>query len=223
MNRELLEKTFSPDQIKQREGNFGKMLDYIEGHAVIERLNMAFEAEWSFSILEHRILEETDEALVVGQLKAGDVVKTQFGSSRITRARESGEPISLADDFKAAATDSIKKCASLLGVGLHLYNGDKRAAGQKSHHNHTQRSYSHQDRSTNYQNNRSRSNKPDNGDGNGNGRLSSRQFKYIMRLADEAGLSKDDVDKETLQMFGSAVQFLSKADASAFIDKLLSK
>jgi hypothetical protein len=31
MNRELLEKPFTPDQIKQREGNFGKMLDYIEG------------------------------------------------------------------------------------------------------------------------------------------------------------------------------------------------
>ena len=40
MNRELLEKHFDPSQIKQREGNFGKMLDYIEGHAVIERLNM---------------------------------------------------------------------------------------------------------------------------------------------------------------------------------------
>ena len=26
MNRELLEKPFSPDQIRQREGNFGKML-----------------------------------------------------------------------------------------------------------------------------------------------------------------------------------------------------
>ncbi len=221
MNRELLEKPFQPNQIKQREGNFGKMLDYIEGHAVIERLNMVFEAEWSFSILEHRILEETDEALVVGQLRAGDVVKTQFGSSKITRARDSGEPISLADDFKAATTDSIKKCASLLGVGLHLYNGDKQANGQNPNHN--RRSYSHQGRSTNYQNNRSRFNKPTNGNGNGNGRLSSRQFKYIMRLADEAGLSKDDVDKETLQMFGSAVQFLSKADASTFIDKLLSK
>ena len=223
MNRDILEKPFEPGQIKQREGNFGKMLDYIEGHAVIERLNMAFEAEWSFSILEHRILEETDEALVVGQLKAGDVVKTQFGSSRITRARGSGEPISLADDFKAAATDSIKKCASLLGVGLHLYNGGKQAAGQKSNHTQNQRSYSNQGQATNHQDNRSRSNKPNNGNGNGNGRLSSRQFKYIMRLADEAGLSKDDVDKETLQMFGSAVQFLSKADASTFIDKLLSK
>jgi recombination DNA repair RAD52 pathway protein len=44
MNREILEKPFGPEQIKQREGNFGKMLDYIEGHAVIQRLNDAFDA-----------------------------------------------------------------------------------------------------------------------------------------------------------------------------------
>ena len=101
MNRELLEKPFELSQIKQREGNFGKVLDYIEGHAIIQRLNDAFEAEWSFSILKHEVLEKTDEVIVLGQLRAGDVVKTQFGSSKITRARESGEPISLADDFKA--------------------------------------------------------------------------------------------------------------------------
>jgi hypothetical protein len=44
-----------------------------------------------------------------------------------------------------------------------------------------------------------------------------------MRLAGEAGRSKADLDQETIQMFGSAVQFLSKSDASAFIDHLLSK
>jgi hypothetical protein len=149
------------------------------------------------------------------------VVKTQFGSSRITRTRDTGEPISLADDFKAAATDSIKKCASLLGVGLHLYNGDKQATGQRSDHSRNQRSQSYRGQSTNYQNNRSNYTKP--GNGNGNGRLSSRQYKYIMRLAGEAGRSKADLDQETIQMFGSAVQFLSKSDASAFIDHLLSK
>ena len=41
MNRELLEKPFEPEQIKQLEGNFGKMLDNIEGHAVTQRLNDA--------------------------------------------------------------------------------------------------------------------------------------------------------------------------------------
>ncbi|MDB4304246.1 RAD52 family DNA repair protein, partial [Desulfosarcina sp.] len=108
MNREILEKPFGPEQIKQREGNFGKMLDYIEGHAVIQRLNDAFDANWSFSIIRHDILKETDEVIVQGELKTGNVVKTQFGSSRITRARESGDIISLADDLKAAATDALK-------------------------------------------------------------------------------------------------------------------
>jgi hypothetical protein len=58
-------------------------------------------------------------------LTAENVIKTQFGSSQITRAKETGEIISLADDLKAAATDSLKKCATMLGVGLHLYNGDR--------------------------------------------------------------------------------------------------
>ena len=51
MNRELLEKPFSPDQIKQRQGNFGQTLDYVEGHAVIQRLNDAFDGKWDFEIL----------------------------------------------------------------------------------------------------------------------------------------------------------------------------
>jgi len=142
-----------------------------------------------------------------------------FADSLTLQMAVTGEYISLADDLKAAATDSIKKCASLLGVGLHLYNGDKQSSGQN--HKHNQRPYSDQGHSTNYQNHRSRSKKP--GNGNGNARLSSRQFKYIMRLADEAGRSKEELDQETLQMFGSAVQFLSKADASVFIDNMLSK
>ena len=66
MNRELLEKPFSPDQIKQRQGNFGQTLDYVEGHAVIQRLNDAFDGKWDFEILENRILEDKDEVIVLG-------------------------------------------------------------------------------------------------------------------------------------------------------------
>ena len=50
MNRELLEKPFSPEQVKQRQGSFGKTLDYVSGYTVIERLNEAFESLWSFEI-----------------------------------------------------------------------------------------------------------------------------------------------------------------------------
>ena len=45
----------------------------------------------------------------------------QFGVSQVTREKNGGALISLGDDLKAAATDALKKCATFLGVGLHLY------------------------------------------------------------------------------------------------------
>jgi hypothetical protein len=60
-----------------------------------------------------------------------------------------------------------------------------------------------------------------NGNGNGNGRLSAKQFKFILRLNDEAGRSREVLDEECLRMFGCGCQYLSKRDASALIESLL--
>jgi recombination DNA repair RAD52 pathway protein len=234
MNREILEQPFGPDQIKQREGSFGKMLDYIEGHAVIQRLNDAFDGSWSFTINQHEILKETDEVIVIGELKAGNVVKTQFGSSRITRAKEGGEIISLADDLKAAATDALKKAATLLGVGLHLYRNDQpqmgnRPQGQQYNNSNRNNGSSGNRYNRTYQSDRngtrgngSRSNHGD-GNGNGNGRLTSKQYKYMIQLSEGQGSSKVELDNQCLSMFGTASEYLSKRDASAVIDKLLAR
>ncbi|MEK7446938.1 MAG: Rad52/Rad22 family DNA repair protein, partial [candidate division NC10 bacterium] len=126
MNRALLEKPFEPGQIRQRKGRNG-LLDYVEGHSVIHRLNEALDGAWSFEIVQHEIREE--EVVVIGRLSAEGITKMQFGVSQITREKESGLPISLGDDLKAAATDCIKKCATFLGVGLHLY-ADKPIGGR---------------------------------------------------------------------------------------------
>ena len=245
MNREILEKPFGPEQIKQREGNFGKMLDYIEGHAVIQRLNDAFDADWSFTITHHEILKETDEVVVIGELKAGNVAKTQFGSSRITRTRETGDIVSLADDLKAAATDGLKKAATLLGVGLHLYRNERTQTGYRN--SGTQRNSPSGNNGGNGNGNnlpaggnrtgghntspyRAQSNGNGNGNGrphrsdgngNGNGRLTSKQYKYILKLNEEQGRSNADLDQQCLDMFGSVAQYLSKSDASAVIEQLL--
>ena len=64
MSRELLEKPFAPVQIKQRDDNFGKTLDYVEGHAIIQRLNDAFDAKRSFEILKHEVFEDKDEIFI---------------------------------------------------------------------------------------------------------------------------------------------------------------
>ena len=45
MNRALLERPFEPAQIRQRKGRNG-MLDYVEGHSVIARLNEALDGAW---------------------------------------------------------------------------------------------------------------------------------------------------------------------------------
>jgi hypothetical protein len=117
--RDVLERPFPPDLVRRRPGRSGEAIVYLEGHVVIARLNEAFAGDWSFTIQSHQILD--DEVIVLGKLAAGGNEKSAFGSSVITRPRDGGQPISLGDDLKAATTDSVKKCATLLGVGLHLH------------------------------------------------------------------------------------------------------
>jgi hypothetical protein len=118
MNRQLLEQPFDQKFIKQRKGNFGQMLDYLETHIVIQRLNDVFESNWNFEIVSHELHD--GEVVVLGKLTAEGISKMQFGSNKITVSKQ-GDVISIGDDFKSAASDSLKKCATLLGVGLHLY------------------------------------------------------------------------------------------------------
>lgn len=198
MNRSLLERPFPADLIRQREGNFGQMLDYVEAHAVIQRLNDAFEGEWAFEITNHQI--ENDEVVVLGKLSAGSVVKMHFGSSRITRHRESSEPVSLGDDLKAAATDALKKAATLLGVGLHLY-GAGTAAGGKSSASETASPV----------HNPAPSSQP---------RLSAKQHRFLLQLARQTGLSRTELDDRCRQQFGTTLDHLPRSAASALIDQL---
>ena len=125
MNLDVLTRPFDAGQIKQREGRGGKRLDYIETHAVITRLNEAFGGAWSFEVADYKTME--GEVVVQGRLTAGGQIKEQFGSAAVARSKDSGKPISIGDDLKSAASDALKKCATLFGVGLHLY--DKGLAG----------------------------------------------------------------------------------------------
>jgi hypothetical protein len=109
-------------EIRTRPGRSGQPMSYIEGHQVVQRLNEALGGDWSFKVLEHQVLEA--EVVVLGELRAGDVVKQAFGGSELTRSRE-GKVVSVADDLKAAATDSLKKAATLLGVGLRLHGAEE--------------------------------------------------------------------------------------------------
>jgi len=53
MDRKSLEAPFPPYQTRQRAGSFGQVLDYVEGHVVIERLNEVFDGQWDFIVESH--------------------------------------------------------------------------------------------------------------------------------------------------------------------------
>lgn len=59
--------------------------------------------------------------IVLGKLTAGGVVKQQFGSSKIAKTKGSDQALCIGDDLKSAGSDALKKCSTLMGIGLHLY------------------------------------------------------------------------------------------------------
>ena len=202
MNREILEKPFTPEQIKRRQGTNGDVLDYIEGSAVIQRLNECFDSEWIFEIQEHRMYD--DEVVVLGKLTAQGVTKSQFGKSRITRCRVDKSIVSLGDDLKAAATDCMKKCATLFGIGLHLYFESPRVLSQNGNgHDIPVRHSTMFDSSV-----------PD------LGRLTAKQLAAIFSLAKVRGRTNQQVRDFTHEMFGKIPEILTKREASAVIQHL---
>lgn len=119
MNLELIKRPFSSDQIKQRKTSLGYTVDYLETHTIIARLNEAFIGEWSFRVIEHQLLE--DVVVVLGELAVEGVTKQQFGTCELSQESEEGIVFSIGDALKAAASDALKKSATLFGIGLQLY------------------------------------------------------------------------------------------------------
>ncbi len=109
----------------------GVVLDYIAGEDVITRLNTVLGvAGWSFRVIQQGYNEEADEYWVLGELTvsrldaSGNIVpvltRMQYGSQQTKRCRSDNKPLDIGFDLKGAATDALKKCASLIGVGLYL-------------------------------------------------------------------------------------------------------
>ena len=126
--QEKLSKKFHKKLIKRRKMPGGKQADYVEGSSVIRRLNECFGTEWSFEVKEHKMVES--QIIVLGRLlypkEDGSLGwKEQWGGSEVMRFRESKQIVNLGNDIKAATTDALKKCATLAGIALHLYEQDE--------------------------------------------------------------------------------------------------
>jgi hypothetical protein len=123
----------APFETTFRSDRGGIELEYITGEQCVSRLNQVLgPAGWSFVVREHGLHSEADEVWVLGELTivvdGRTAVRQQFGSQKVRRHRATGAPIDIGFDYKAAATDALKKCASLVGVGLYLARKEAPAA-----------------------------------------------------------------------------------------------
>ena len=188
--------------IKTRPGRNGQAIQYVEGHAIVHRLNEALAGDWSFRVLEREVLEQ--EVLVLVELRAGEVVKQAFGGSELTRTRE-GKIVSVADDLKSAATDALKKAATLLGVGLQPCAVDEAPAppqGPKLV---------------------PPAPEPVQGEEPGvpdTNRLTRKQAEFIAKLAHTNGLGRGELEELARKRYGKTSAFLSVREASDLIKAL---
>ena len=203
MNRALLEKPFLDSEIKHREGNHGTV-SYVDGATVIQRLNDSFDGNWSFEISDYGHDEDNNVVWAVCKLTAENVVKMQFGSSSVTLNKTTQKPVAIVDDMKAAATDALKKAASLFGIGIGLWKNEARTQSAPSPDTVPVSVPTSQASTTQLT----------------TGRLSQKQFGYIQNLARENGMTKRELDLHCQAKFGGVVlAHITKHEASLLIEE----
>ena len=213
MDTQIIEQEFDKSLIKTRKGRSGNRLSYIETPEYIKRLNLAFDYNWSFEIEEEKI--ESGFIVVRGKLVAEGIAKSQYGTSQITLSKDTGEVVAIGDDFKAAASDALKKTASLFGIGLHLYNGSNGSNSGKNNGSNSSGGNGKADGKTNGKG----MDKPSGNKGNGN--VTKAQLSKIKSLRTGLGMSSDDVLDLIERMYNTRdPKGLNKEMATAIISVL---
>lgn len=121
----VIERPLPKEKVRQRPGKGGLTFDYVTPDFVIDLLNEAFEYRWSTDIFHQVMLGDTalvGVRITVWDAEGNPIVKSQFGSCDVGRGMGPGEA------FKGAASDGMKKAATLLGVAIELYQDEESPA-----------------------------------------------------------------------------------------------
>jgi hypothetical protein len=118
-----LMRPFHEDEVKQLAARGNPT--YIEGNTCIDRLNEVFgplgwgfepqHIEWQPVVDGSASRKLAVYGVLTVYLPTHNVVKAQWGAATVKDTNE-GNKQDFGDDVKAAATDALKKCATLLGI-----------------------------------------------------------------------------------------------------------
>ena len=200
--RKKLDEPFASALVKKRKGPKGKWLSYVPVTEYVRRLNEIFAGDWSFEIT-HREQHE-DHVLVQGRLIVAGVTKCDIGGATLRRG-DDGTLQSLSDDFKAAASDCLKRCCRLLGMGAELYSDDPVDAPVPG---------------ATAQENGERPAHAENGRG---GRITVGQMRQLKELVAELGSDWHSFRRWVQNERGVTVEYASRGAASELIQDLIGR
>ena len=132
--RKALEKPFPASVVKSRDEGFGTYT-YVEGHAVIQRMNDVFNGDWGQEVSAIWPIQEDGKTVAIGA-KVRVTVWPQEGMQPLIKEAVGIAPVfdkirtshRMGEQYKVAVTDGFKKCCVQLGVGLCYYtNGSSEA------------------------------------------------------------------------------------------------
>lgn len=113
--------------VKDRPAKGGGTWKFVSGGYIKKCLNLMFGFDWDFEILDEKYIH--GQVIVRGKLtcRAGGktIIKTQYGRKDVICRKGTENPLDIGNDFKAAATDCLKKCASEIGIAADIYNADE--------------------------------------------------------------------------------------------------
>lgn len=140
-NENQVQKLFNSTPIRSkysRPAKGGGQWTYLKTGYVRRVLDSIFGFNWDFEVQTDlaeafEVAKITKSCVVKGVLTGRvkvdgvwvPVRKTQFGRAEVKFKQNSTEPLDFGNDMKAATSDALKKCASLLGIGADVYDPEE--------------------------------------------------------------------------------------------------
>src|SRR5690606_35691147 len=122
----LLKRT-PKEYVKERPAKGGGKWKFVSGGYVKKVLNLMFGWDWDFEVVSEQVA--FGQVIVKGKStcrsNGKEIVKMQFGKKDVVFKKGTQDPLDIGNDFKAAATDALKKCAAELGIAADIYNAEE--------------------------------------------------------------------------------------------------
>jgi len=192
---------------------------------VAGRLRLSHDQNESLSISTEIIRYDDAIAVVKAETITGKGSFTGIGMAGVERDQKIAHAI-----LELAETRAISRSLRFAGYGLefcsaeevsHLNNGNGVDAFLNSGVSNPPVRYNGPEVNHQSQGGNPPVNGHNNTPANGNGRISGKQYKYILQLFGQSGKNKKEMDDHCLSAYGSSLQHLSKNDASSLIESLL--